>query len=677
MIDPLKKYLTFTPLVFTRNPVTHFVAPAPYTLSERESLRYFLEIWAPQNSQSPVFEKITTLEGREKPPMPPFTTSDGVTFLVNAEKNGLLDSILVTAKPAFQQSAISVVSTLTTPYYVTEKIQGGAPPQNSAVNRSVQWAYKGGLSGFHHSAYRSVFFTQHLEQRRSFLTFQPVKKFIGPAQEEYLYFLLNFTPLPQQVRVRVLITHQDGTQELVTRQTLSRLIANQVLCLPVGPQVLQLDGVRSYKLWLADEANRRLSEVREFVLDPASYVTDSYVLFANSLGAFDTVRFTGQRLTTLRAEKEFFTGVDEDFQTRVKVLSGSITREYALNTGYIGRDVTAVTNYLSELVYSSEHYLVTESGHLPVTLNQEEYISGQSAPQELIHHDFIFQEALVSASFSVLPAIAPIQDRPTTYLPIDLFYLLRSDGYRSGYIKGARLKQIYADTLEDVLPLRIKPNAEGDPDYIEPFYEESVAGTTPNPSLAINRQGSYKRQTCGGITVPGYATIIIPAGAYGGETADQANALAEAEYQRTNTQEYANEYGVCHEGPWIYEQAVPAGYAFFRINLINSSYAANAVSKWNDASTEQKGNGWFVWGPNQSASDVYPSGRWDILLPTDFGATKPWRFAIYSASSRIRIFVNGESIYDANPPREAGGVANVAIPHASIPSGAKVYVQID
>lgn len=677
MIDPLKKYLTFTPLVFTGNPVTHFVAPAPYTLSERESLRYFLDIYAPQNSQSPAFEKITTLEGREKPPAPPFDTSDGVTFLVNAGKNGLLDSILASPKPAYQQSGISVVSTLTTPFYLTEKIQGGAPLQNTSVQRPVLWAYKGGLSGFHHTAYSSVFFTQHLEQNRAFLTFQPKKKFIGPAQEEYLYFLLNFSPLPQEVRVRVLITHQDGTQELLTRQTLARLITNQVLCLPVGPGALSLHGVRSYKVWLSDQADHRLSEIREFVVDYSTYVTDSYIIFANSLGTFDTVRFTGQRLTTIRAEKEFYTAVDEDFQTRVKVLSGSITQEYILNTGYIGRDVSAVTNYLSELVYSSEHYLVTASGHLPVTLHQDEYVSGQSDPAELIYHEFIFQDALVSESFSVLPAVTPAQTRPTSYLPIDLFYLLRPDGYRSGHIKGARLKQIYADTLEDVLPLRIKPNVEGDPDYIEPFYEESVAGTTPFPSAEINRPGTYKRQTCTGITVPGYATIVIAEGAFGGETADQANGLAEAEYHRTNTQQYADEYGVCHEGPWIYEQEVPAGYAFFKINLVNSSYVANAISKWNDATTELKGNGWFVWGPNQSPSDVYPSGKWDILLPTDWGTSKPWRFSIYSASSRVRIFVNGENIYDDNPPRESGGVAQIAIPHASIPSEAKVYIQID
>jgi hypothetical protein len=72
-----------------------------------------------------------------------------------------------------------------------------------------------------------------------------------------------------------------------------------------------------------------------------------------------------------------------------------------------------------------------------------------------------------------------------------------------------------------------------------------VIGYTPFPNAAITRNTTFNRQGCGEGYMGGPATIVIPTGKYGGESAGLSDALAEAEYALLNTQAYTDQNGTC------------------------------------------------------------------------------------------------------------------------------------
>jgi len=177
------------------------------------------------------------------------------------------------------------------------------------------------------------------------------------------------------------------------------------------------------------------------------------------------------------------------------------------------------------------------------------------------------------------------------------------------------LRRAYANTGELVQPFEFKPNAPGDPDYIQPNFDTGVVvGSTPYPNTEIRRLGTFKRNTCGGGGTS--ALIVISAGKYGGEIDGAAQALAEAEFSATDTQEYANQNGVClfqsaafsrpstyvpntctggKSGiPWTI--SVPAGAFTSEISQAAADVQAQAYADSLDTQANANANGTCGWG---------------------------------------------------------------------------------
>lgn len=553
MIDAIATDQAYLPLKFSRNKLTHTIDAADPALTSRVGLKYFLTLQVPEFAFSENFEDLHTSEGRETP----VNNQSGVQIFAGAEfrynsgRNGKIDGLLSYSKPSQKQKQMSVSLTQTMAYSLLEEVQGGEPGVNTSNQLGKMYAIKAGLANEDFYAYGDSFFKNYQLGARQFLTWQPNYKRVAADQEEYLYFLLNFTPKPQILQLRFQSYDSDGiSTEAVTAYPLNNPLLYSVVCCPVGMLALDInpDATR-YDVWLSNEDNKRVSEVRSYIVDHAHEEFDRSILFVNSLGGWDTLRLTGQAQRTLKvsqttAEIERPANAGVDF-SELKIVSIQGEYDFTISTGYFKRDATSYLKYLDELLLSEEVYLITDKGHRPLQLTTNA-LTDQADNQDLIARTFGFRILDTVENFSNLPAATPIEPRATVWRGVSLRQVLDGYGKRTGKLTFERLEKVYLDDNSLVKPYTVKANVQGDPDYIQPVTDSTITpGSTPFPNAAISRSGSFSRSNCGNNYLGGPATIAITAGTYGGEKEGDANALAEAKFDSLNTQAYADSSGTC------------------------------------------------------------------------------------------------------------------------------------
>lgn len=545
MIDFVKENLVWEDVVLARNDLQHIIPAAdPDTYSDRSSLKYFLEIHLPEFPFSTNYERLIRLEGRERPGrvIGGAMVYEGCAFR-KLEK--LLAGFLTLSKPAYQQKDIRAISSLTTPFRLREVIE----PEILDRQLPVQYAIRAGLALRDFSAYSHQFFSRHQAEKMQFLTWHPDHKQVCPCQEEYLYFLLNLSPLPSQVKLRVRTTLADGTRTVDTYLTISNLARFQVICCPVGPQALELSGdVVKYEVWLSDQDDQRFSEVRTYHIDRRKHRFERYLIFSNSLGGFDTLRLLGRAFeesdvyaNTARRERDPEKGIDF---LDLEVISTGEESGISISTGIFEENDTVYLDYLRELMMAEQVYLVTGYGHESMNLINSN-IRYQEDDPGLIERTFQLKRTYSDPNYSRLPAAEPVPARATVWQGLGMRPVLDSNGKRTGMLVFERMVLVYADDNNQVIPYTVKPNLPGDPDYKAPIPGGGGAGTTPYPSLAISREGSFKRNNCPAGQIGGPATIAVPAGMFGGEAEGDADVLAEAYFRSLDTQSYANQHGSC------------------------------------------------------------------------------------------------------------------------------------
>ncbi|KAB7728020.1 hypothetical protein F5984_19895 [Rudanella paleaurantiibacter] len=638
MIDALATNLVHQPLRFSRNRLEVTIDAADTSLTSRADLRYALKILVPTFAQSTEFEELTTLVGRERPPVTigGSTRYDGAQFRIDE----VLDGFLEATKPAARQSRLSLLPSLTMPYCLQETVTGGEPAVDINLTRPKEWVFKGGLSHEDFAGWGERFFDRHLRDTRQFLTWQPNRKQVGRSDvdEEYLYFLLNFTPLPTQLRLRAQLNRADGTSETRTLLTLDRPGLNSVVCCPVGFVQLGLGSepdLLDYRIWLANESNFRLSEVRIFEVDPNERPWERYLLLSNSLGGWDTMRLLGQSEETATAkrtvaERDEYGATAIDFAgLRVVDVQGDQT--LTVSTGWFSRQGVVWTRYLNELLYAKGIFLITNKGHVPLQLATNELVVHDD-DADLLSRTLVFTRTKTDQNYSALGP-APVEPaRPTAWRGMGFRHVLDGFGFRTGLGAPIRLRQYYTDTNEDVKPITEKPNVAGDEHYISPTpIPGTVPGTTPFASAEISRLGTYRRSNCTGGMEGGAATILIPAGRYGGENAGDANALAEAEYRATDTQAYANEHGSCSFSE-NYAWTVPAGQWHVRFShplqmAIFHNDGLGGPADMGNTESLQGTAGAFIY-PAKSNDLNFPVGdlNWLVYVFGDPGALKRVKF---------------------------------------------------
>ncbi len=681
-IDELAEGLTFVPLRFSRNKNLHVIDAADINLASRARLKYFLELQTPEYKYFGDWIAYHRSEGREVPIEASEGVYQGARFVFN-EKNGKLDGCLEFIKPKRNASGLMVVVQQTLQYRLRELVTQDSPAVNTDVMLTPSWMIKAGLHPVDYEKHSETFFSTRQVTKRQFLTWQPDNLVVG-KEERWLSFVMNFTPRPTKVKLRVRLSDANNNYEVVTKQTVSVGNFGQVIVAPIGVEQLGIntDTIVRYEVWLSDQDDNRISEVRTYWIDCQYRRFDRAIHFINQLGGWDTLRFLGQaaenlKVTKYKAERERTDNPSIEYVDTF-IIDTEGEEEITLSTGYFERNALEHQKHLQSLLFSERVYLQTEKGHHYLELITNA-IEKKRDNVDLIAYQLVFRKSGIIQNYSDLEPSETTGGRETGWRGIDYKHVLDAFGKRTGYVIPQRIERYYIDNNSLFKPYTVRPNIIGVDGYIDeqklPNYDD-VVGTTPFPSTEINREGSYIRSACA-VGTPGPATIIVAAAKYGGEKAGDANVLAEAEAAAMDTQSYADTYGACYPDPWNYGAVVPAGYAKFRISHSKTpgvTQSDNFVTKSNNSNTVSKGNGWWLQIDFAGDVDVYLPGTWDINLPTTFATDVNWRFGVYGTDTQVRVWVNGVSVYQGSNNGE-WFMAHY-VPHATIPSQAKVYIEI-
>lgn len=662
-IDPLSSGLVFLPLQFSRNPLEYVIDPADTSITDRSGLRYYLELLTPDSPGSSTFTRLVKMPGTEKPP----TTSSGSNVFEGAfyQIADLIDGFLEYQKPDAGAVDMCILSALTMPYQAVESVKNKSQDLASSAKKSAsQWVLKGGLTGRDFVAWNGSFFTAYMSDKRPFLTWQPNGKTVGQSQEEYLFYLLNFQPLPSTLYRRVRVTYQDGRRETLDKGAITGGQSYQVLCMPVGPKALGLgSNVISYEVWLSDgmASRNRISEVRLYLVDNRPRSQQRFILFANSLGGWDTLRLVGEgseMITTTRttATLERPAGAPADFaELRVVNLEGQ--RTLTASTGWFESQAVEQLQYLTELMLSSQLYLVDERGHQALELLTANLVDKSDNP-DLVARTFTFRLSTPQTNYSNMPAAPATPARPVKWRGVGVLQILDGYGKRTGKARPVKLQKYYPDTGAVYKPITEKPNQPGDPDFIDALPLPGIpAGSTPFPSTAISRATSFVRSTCDGGQVGDVATVVIPAGKYGSETSQaDADSKAEAEYQASNTQAYADQFGTCNAAPENYQVVVATDCFRYRVND-GKRFEIEWFQLGNDGA--KIGNTWDIQGQNRAY--VYPRYSTDLEFPV-----KPsdWRFFMYGNPGqqiRLQLYQSGALRIDRTVTMNVDGYEYLAL----------------
>ncbi len=653
MIDVPASDLTYQKINFSRNRLEHRIPPADTGIVDRSSIQYLVDILVPEYSRSSTFTEMTPgpIPVRERPAVVQGSTTILEGAFLRIEE--LLDGFLEYKKPDSKQNTLKVAAQLTMPYQVREEVL------STVTTRTKQWILKAGIRR-EDEGFLDIFWTSLQAEKQRFLTWQPDLKHVTYAQEEYLYFLLNFTPLPSQVKLRGQLFFTDGSHsDAQTFKTLNSPFLNDVLIVPVGMQVLDLltyvpvgKQLWRYQVWLSNESDAKFSEVRTYFYD-AEPGLSRFLLFSNSLGGFDTLRMRGKASeqvkvsrTTAQRDTPADSGV-EFSDIYVTYIEGD--RELTVSTGYLRYENIQLLEYLQELLFAEEIYLITDKGHLPLELVSNQLLTNDD-DADLVARTFTFKRANKERSYSILPAAPATSVRATAWRGVETRYVLDSLGKRTGMVLPARLEKYYIDDNSVVFPYTSKPNVPGDENYIPPSPAPGVAaGSTPYPSAGIVRETTFKRQGCASGLEGTTATIIIAAGKYGGEASGDADILAEAEYASKNTQEYVNMNGACVAAE-NYEITVPAAHFHFRTN------APSQVGIYNTATTPNRGNIQALQG--QTGIYIFPTASNDLDFPIDNTAYYYHVYGTPGQTYQVRVYRNGVMRKNQNITMNASGYEN-------------------
>ncbi|MGI4867090.1 MAG: SprB repeat-containing protein, partial [Janthinobacterium lividum] len=216
-------------------------AGAAYRLdpTTKPNLSFLCEVWLELDYLSNTFVQIgTTLEQ-------PGDRDGRTTFNVQA----LLDAFLQPHVPAPNATTPARAESLFKRFYLRHREQFGRPAvPGAATTQDYRYVVQGGLSFYEASA--RTWFSSYQRRQLPFLSWEPTTKPVYDDQPEYLYYMVQGSPLEARAFLRV--GFDTGQAQVIPLwQDLTSLANAEVYCLPVGYQALGLAGFAGLNLTIA------------------------------------------------------------------------------------------------------------------------------------------------------------------------------------------------------------------------------------------------------------------------------------------------------------------------------------------------------------------------------------------------------------------------------------------
>jgi hypothetical protein len=602
-------------------------------VADRSKIDYYLDVYVPTAPGSSVFELMETLFSREKPveSVAGISVYAGAFFEIDKLLTGWLENSVansaIEAEPRFEPVDIVAVNGLCMPYYCQYRIEVNEVNVSTVILAS-RWAINAGIGEEDYADYHADYILSVIGDGRRFLTNRPDRVPFYDGQPERLYWLHNFDFELENVRVKYGVTYVNGDVAYFEDLLTSNIGNMSVYCIPVASRASAAYGetsftedVAEFGVWLINENDDRLTEVRTFVVQDRFRKNSRHILFLNSFGVYDLMPVYGSGVESVVMAKvigEQFRGYAYLAQTPGKVIQNKFGNKL-LSVGLHWSSKTYL-KYLLELVYSKSYYLVTEKAHVPLLLENDDYLFNDDLEHGIGGRVFDFVYANGGENTSDLPKKAVTEDAPTGWRVLSATCELDSRGRYNGKLRVVSLEKYYIGSGAAVNPRQVKPNTVNEVGYIAPAEVAACAlANTPYRNVLIEGYSAFYRATCPNGEVGGPPLISIAAETWG-STISQADAdqKAQAAWDALNTQAYADTNGSCDAiGNYTVDGGVPSGYWWIKFATWNASITnVTGVALAAETGGAFPGNMWFNQpGYQANQTDVYPVNTWNVPFP--------------------------------------------------------------
>jgi len=211
------------------------------------------------------------------------------------------------------------------------------------------------------------------EQNMPFLTWKPTTVMVSKTQPEYLTIIriVSSRGTPEAVVIHTEIYYSDGTfyNGILTEINITTY---NTYMLAVGYEALGIGlpnpskKVVYYTIWVKKD-NSQITQKRTYYIDENIHLSETYILFSNSLGGFDTVRMFGATefiSDYKKSSTEIANGIYEKSGTR-KTIEIEEQAGKKLSTGFISRKEV---QWLRDLFLSKNVYIVEEGKLVPIEI---------------------------------------------------------------------------------------------------------------------------------------------------------------------------------------------------------------------------------------------------------------------------------------------------------------------
>lgn len=240
------------------------------------------------------------------------------------------------------------------------------------------YALLGGLSFMQQAKYNTeaTSYWAKLVYNTWFLTWQPVIKHISAKQSEKIYYLNHSAASTLKLKVKYYIAGSPTTIEPGTIASTQYNVYEFVL----SPEKLAIPGLSAqtlekYEVWIENQSNTRVSEIRTFILDYRTEMFDRYFLFRNSIGGWDSIRTIGKLTGSDEYERISDSHIlDFDFTSKDREdlsLKNEERQTFEANTGWLNRfsdDANQYRNYLRDFLLSKEVFQIINNTLIPVNI---------------------------------------------------------------------------------------------------------------------------------------------------------------------------------------------------------------------------------------------------------------------------------------------------------------------
>lgn len=260
----------------------------------------------------------------------------------------------------------------------------------------------GGISKFKFPTLN--YFYNYLPNNKKFMTWAPITKEIDANQEDYLQFWAYHIDF-STVKLMVKAYFDDDTNETDTITTKS-VAYGDLLQIPAGPLNAGAAGINpaknmvKYDIWLTDQNDITISEVRQYKLTPFKHPRTRYYLFLNSLGAYEVLRTHGFSEERAKIERDIsekllpigYEPLDGQFE------SGDATRQnsYKVSSGFLSKEWI---KYMQDIGLSSKVYDITDGTRVPVINNTKDITVQQNEDNKRFVR-FEFMKAYTDHSYT-------------------------------------------------------------------------------------------------------------------------------------------------------------------------------------------------------------------------------------------------------------------------------------